>query len=106
MSGATVTVRGTAIVPGKADQIELWLEVTALEQSPAAALDAVVRRSASIDELLTELGVAPERRLTTGVSVNEEREYDHDRAVHRGYRANNQTKVRFESDETVGTLMR
>ena len=106
MVAATVTVRGEAVVRGKPDQVELSLEVSALEQSVDAALTETAKRSGALEEVLREVGVGPDDYTTTGVSVQEEREYERERTVHRGYRGRDHMVVRLSDPSVAGSLMR
>jgi uncharacterized protein YggE len=106
MAAATVTVRGEAVVRGKPDRVELSLEVSALEQSVDAALTETAKRSEALEEVLREVGVSPDDYTTTGVFVQEEREYERERTVHRGYRARDQVVVRLPDPSVAGSLMR
>ena len=71
----TVTVRGQAVIRAEPDEAMLWIMVSALEDSPGAALGDVGRRSDAIVRMLDELGVAKSDRSTTGVRFQEE--FDH-----------------------------
>jgi len=106
MVAATVSVRGEAVVRGKPDRVELSLEVSALEQSVDAALAETAKRSEALEEVLREVGVGPDDYTTTGVSVQEEREYERERTVHRGYRARDHVVVRLADPSAAGSLMR
>ena len=106
MVAATVSVRGEAVVRGKPDRVELSLEVSALEQSVDAALAETAKRSEALEEVLREVGVGPDDYTTTGVSVQEEREYEGERTVHRGYRARDNVVVRLSDPSAAGSLMR
>jgi uncharacterized protein len=106
MTTPTVVVRGTAVVPGEPDEVEIGLEITALLQTAEEALTDVARRSEILDALLTELDVPRKARSTSGVSVQEEREYQKDRHVFRGYRARNNVQVKLEDGTLIGRIMR
>ena len=106
MAVATVTVRGEAVVRGKPDRVELSLEVGALEQSVDAALTETAKRSEAVEEVLREVGVGTDDYTTTGVSVHEEREYERNRSVHRGYRGRDRLLVRLSDPSVAGSLMR
>ncbi len=104
MAEATVTARGEAVVPGKPDEGIWVIEVSSLDTSPDAALGDVGERSKELDGLLDELGVAREKRSSTGVSVREEFDYADGKQVHRGYRAQNILTVRL-ADATIAGRM-
>jgi uncharacterized protein len=54
---------------------------------------------------LGELGVAPERRSTTGVTVREEFDYADGKQVHRGFRAQNVITARLADAAVAGKLI-
>src|SRR5712691_10663657 len=62
--------------------------------------------SEALEEVLREVGVGPDDYTTTGVSVQEEREYEGERTVHRGYRARDNVVVRLSDPSAAGSLMR
>lgn len=105
-SDSKVTVRGEAVVSGRPDEVVLSLAVTAVERSPEEALEVVARRSEELEAILAESGVEPDRWTTSGLSVAEEREYEKNRWVNRGYRATNAVTVRLSEASGVGRLMR
>lgn len=83
----------------------LWIMVSALEDSPGAALGDVARRSDAIVRMLDKLGVAKSDRSTTGVRVQEE--FDHTTEGRRslGHRAAAGVSVRFTGLEMIGPLI-
>ncbi len=106
MSSATVLVRGSAVVPAEPDEVELSLEVTALRLSPEEALREVAQKSDALTRVLDQLEVPAKGRLTSGLSVREEWEYDkqHNRH-HVGFTSRNSISVRLTDPALVGTLM-
>ncbi|HET7235419.1 MAG TPA: SIMPL domain-containing protein [Actinomycetota bacterium] len=105
MTGATVTARGEAVVPGRPDEGIWTIEVDALDATPDAALSAVGERSDALSALLEELGVPKEVRSTSGVSVREEFDYADGKQVHRGYRAQNLVTVRLADASIAGRMI-
>ncbi len=102
---ATVTAQGDAIVPGTPDE-GIWdVVIDALDASADVALVEVGRRSTELGTLLDELGVPPQRRSTTGVSVREEFDYTDGRQTHRGFRASNVLTIRLTDPAVAGRLI-
>jgi len=101
-----VAVRGTATERAVPDEVGLSIAITALERSPDEALAVVAERSQEVERVLTGAGVAEANRSTSGVVVREEREWDRERYVHRGYRASNQLWLRLDDPEPVGRILR
>jgi hypothetical protein len=106
MTDGSITVRGTGVVRAQPDEAELTFLITALAARPDEALDDVAARSATLQDVLGETGVARPQRRTSGVSIDEEREYADGRHVHRGYRATNVVTVRIGDAELIGRLIR
>jgi uncharacterized protein YggE len=102
----TVTVRGEAVVPATPDEVRISLTVEATEKSPEKAQVEVARRSEALAAVLDGLGVEKERRATQGLSVQEQREYEHDRWVSKGFLATNRTLVRLSDPTPLGSLIR
>jgi uncharacterized protein YggE len=105
MTEGTVTARGEASVPGKPDEGMWTIMVGALDATPDAALGEVGTRSDALGTVLDELGVAPERRSTSGVTVREEFDYVDGKQVHRGFRAQNVITVRLTDAAAAGKLI-
>ncbi|HSJ50698.1 MAG TPA: SIMPL domain-containing protein [Actinomycetota bacterium] len=105
MDAATVTARGQSVVPGRPDEGIWTIAVSALSESPEAALNDVGGRSRSLEELLEDLGVAPEKRSTTGVNVREEFDWADGKQLHRGFRAENVLTVRLADPAIAGRLI-
>lgn len=101
-----VVVTGRARVPAEPDEVRLSLDVSALRHSAQEALTDVATRSESLDAILRELGIDRSAWSTTGVSVQEKREWVKDRYIHRGYEAENRIAVRLTDESKVGTLIR
>jgi uncharacterized protein YggE len=101
----TVTVRGSAVVPGRPDEAALALDLETVRESAQAAYDDVARRAADLEAVLDELGVPSESRTTTGVSVREQREYDRGRYLHRGFAASSRLNVRTRDAEVAAKLL-
>jgi uncharacterized protein YggE len=105
MSEPTVTARGEATVPGRPD-LGVWtIAIGALDASSEAALADVGTRSEALEAVLSELGVPPEQRSTTGVTVREEFDYVDGKQVHRGFRAQNVVTVRLADHAAAGKLL-
>ena len=101
----TVTARGEGVVPGKPDEGVWTVEVTALKDSPDAALADIGTRSRALDDLLGALPVAKERRSTAGVTVREEFDWVEGKQVHRGFRAAKVVTVRLADATLAGRLI-
>jgi uncharacterized protein YggE len=102
----TVTVLGEAVVRVDPDEATLWLGVSALEPSPAAALGEVARRAEVIVGMLEDLGVAAADRSTAGVTVEEE--WDHSSPEGKrslGHRARASAPVRTADPELIGRIV-
>ena len=63
---ATVTVRGTAVINAQPDEVELDLSVSYLDRTAEAALAEVIKRSATLEEILSELSIDRACWTTTG----------------------------------------
>jgi uncharacterized protein YggE len=105
MAAAKVKVRGEGVVSATPDEVAVALEVSVLEKSPEAALAEAGTRSQALDALFEELGLPKGSRSTSGVSVAEERTWEKDREVFRGYRAVNRVVVRMPDPSPLGRLM-
>jgi uncharacterized protein YggE len=102
----TVTVRGTAAVPGRPDRVEIALSINVLEPAPDRAMAEATRRADALSAVLEELAIPKDAWSTSGVGVGEVREWEGDRQVHRGYRATYRVAVRLIDHELVGRLLR
>jgi hypothetical protein len=102
---ATVTARGSAVAPAKADEGIWVITVSSLDGTPETALRTVGDRSRKLDKLLGELGVPREKRSSTGVSIRAEHDWIEGRQMHRGYRAANVVTVRLEDPSIAGRLI-
>ena len=102
---ATVTARGSAVAPAKADEGIWVITVSSLDGTPEAALRTVGDRSKKLDVLLGRLGVPVEKRSSTGVSIREEHEWIDGRQTHRGYHAANVVTVRLDDPSIAGRLI-
>jgi uncharacterized protein len=105
MTEPTVTARGEATVPGRPDEGVWTITVGALDATPNAALGDVGTRSEALETALGELGVAPEQRSNTGVTVREEFDHADGKQVHRGFRAQNVITVRLADAAMAGKLL-
>ena len=104
---ATVTVRGTAVVPVQPDEVELALELTHLASTPDVALTEVSRRSKELERLFEELAVGRDRWTTSGVSLQEEYEWNQrtGQQTLRGLKATTTVTLRLRDATPVGRLM-
>jgi uncharacterized protein len=105
MSEPKVVVRGYAVVPGRPDEVEVGLTVTSLDDSADAALSDAARKSRQLESVLDELDVLKSARVTTGLTVHQEREYERERWRTKGFRASNEIKVRIDDPPLAGRLM-
>jgi uncharacterized protein YggE len=105
MTQPTVTARGEAVVPGRPDEGIWTIEVSALDTTPDGALGQVGKDSHVLDELLDQLGIAREKRSTSGVTVREEFDYVDGKQVRRGFRAQNTVTVRIADASIAGRLI-
>lgn len=106
VEGGVVTVRGEATAPARPEEVRMIVETSALDSSPAKALDEAAARSETIKAILAELGVPDEHQTTSGLLVAEEVEWEDGRAVHRGYRARNRIALRLADPSLAGPLMK
>jgi uncharacterized protein len=102
---ATVKVRGNAVIRTEPDEAMIWVTLTALEDSPSAALRDVSTRANALIEMLDGLGIAKAERSTTGVAVHEEFEHGAEGRRSLGYRAATRVSVRLTDQELVGRLI-
>lgn len=103
---ATITVTGRAQVSVPPDEATVTLRVDSVAATPTEALATVGEHARELFALLDELGIAPAKRSTSGVSVSEEGEHDSEgRWQHRGYRAGERLTVTVADAETVGRLL-
>jgi uncharacterized protein YggE len=105
MTEPEVVVRGYAVVPGRPDEAEMGLTVTSLDESADAALSDAVRKSRQLESVLDELDVPKSARVTAGLTLHQEREYERERWRNKGFRASNEIKVRIDDLSLVGRLM-
>ncbi|TMK83523.1 MAG: DUF541 domain-containing protein [Actinobacteria bacterium] len=101
----TVTVRGHATVQVEPDEVQMWVEVSALEATPEKALAEASRRGQLLRDVFEQLQVPPARRVNTGLSIREEHEYERQRNILKGYRAASRVLVRLSDPSVVGRLM-
>jgi len=101
-----VVVRGEGAAAARPDSVELSLTVSALEDTPEAALARAAERSEELSRVMDGSGVPADRRVTSGVMVRQQREYERQRWVDKGYLATASTVVRLDDPAVLGTLMR
>lgn len=102
---ATITVAGTAVVPAQPDEVAIGVTLSHLAPTPDAAITEVAARSQQLEAIFNELSIGRDRWTTSGVSVNEEREWDGNRQIHRGYRAGTRVHLRVADAQLVGKVM-
>jgi uncharacterized protein YggE len=104
-AGATITVRGDALLRTEPDEAVLWITLTALDDAPGPALSDVSARSNALVSLLDETGVGKAERSTTGVTVYED--FDHTETGRRslGHRAVARASVRLSDPALIGELI-
>ncbi len=102
---ATITIAGTAIVPAQPDEVAIGIALSHLATTPDAAISEVALRSQQLEAIFNEMGIGRDRWTTSGVSVNEEREWDGNRQIHRGYRAGTRVHLRVADAQLVGNVM-
>ncbi len=101
----TVKVRGDAVIRAEPDEAMLWITLTALTDTPSAALADVSAHANALASLLESLGVATAARSTTGVSVQEEFEHVAEGRRSLGYRAATRVSVRLTDHELIGRVI-
>lgn len=99
----TITVHGQAILPAEPDELRLRFTISAVRSRQA--LEDVTARSRQLQELLDETDVPAPKRITSGISVREVREWAEDRPAHRGYEAQASTIVRLDDATAAGPLL-
>jgi len=101
----TVRTQGTSVVPARPDRAEVHLHLHHVAPTPDAALQQVSERSRQLEALLAELGIERASWSSSGVSVNEHREWQDNRHVPLGYRATSHVLVRLVDADTIGRLL-
>jgi uncharacterized protein YggE len=101
----SVTVQGSGLARAAPDEATLELTVQALRPTPVEALAEVGVRGDELVRLCGELGIGPERRVTSGATVAEHGEHVDGRWQHRGYQAESRLLVRVEEPELAGRLL-
>ena len=101
----TITVHGQATLSAEPDELRLRFTITAIRSRQAEALEDVTVRSRLLQELFDEMGLPAPKRITSGISVREMREWVEDRPVHRGYEAQASTIVRLDDAAAAGPLL-
>jgi len=102
---ATITVTGTAVIPAQPDEVAIGIALSHLAPTPDAAISEVAMRSQQLEAIFNEMGIGRDRWTTSGVSVKEEREWDGNRQVHRGYHAGTRVHLRVADAQLVGKVM-
>jgi uncharacterized protein len=98
----TLTVRGYGSVDAEPDRVEVGLVLTGVAPTADAAYADVAGRAVALSALLDELSVPPAHRATSGLALQEERDYE---GKPNGYRAQSRTVVRLADAEAVAMLV-
>jgi uncharacterized protein YggE len=101
----SVTVQGSGLARTTPDEATLELSVEAVRPTPAEALAEVAERGDELVRLCGELGIGPERRVTSGATVAEHGDHVDGRWQHLGYRAESRLLVRVDQPELAGRLL-
>ena len=99
----TITVRGRGFAAARPTEVFVSFESAAVRPSPAEAFAEAGKRHAALDALCEQLGIAEDRRTTTGTAVHEYREQADEPL---SWRASYSTVVRLEDAELAGRLVR
>jgi len=102
---AKVTVRGHSVVPGKPDEAEFILTLSVLDARAEQALAEVARQTEALGQILDELEIPSGSRVSSGVTVEEEEEWEDEELIHRGHRATSRVKVRLRDLGSIGLLI-
>jgi uncharacterized protein YggE len=100
-----VTVQGQAVVSAEPDEAHLEIGINTVARSPQAALTLAAGRSEQLEVLFRELKIPRKARSTSGVLVQERREYVKGKYVNRGYEASNNVTLRLKDPSLIGRLM-
>jgi uncharacterized protein YggE len=103
---ATITVTGHGSAAGRPDEVVVLLEVAAVEDTAAEAFARVSERSAALEQVCDEYAIAEEARSSTGISVHDHHEYDHDGRARVRQRASNRVSVRLRDPAPLSELLR
>jgi uncharacterized protein len=103
--GASVRVLGEARIRTEPDEAFIWITLTAVHESPGAALTDVASRNSALVALLDELEISSESRSTTGVTVGEEFDYTGDGRRSLGHRAVASMSVRLADMDLIGRVL-
>jgi uncharacterized protein len=100
-----VRARGEASVPARPDEVRLMVWLRELRGTADEALRGAAARSEVVNALFDELEIPASSRTTAGVSVREDREYERNRWVSKGFVAEARTILRLEDPSPIGRLM-
>jgi uncharacterized protein len=104
---AALAVRGEAVLPVAPDYLGIRLTLTEVRQGADEAYDEVAKLSATLADLLTDLGIEASARSTSAVVVRAEREYDErGRPTHRGYGATSSMHVRLADPAVAASVIK
>ena len=102
---AQVVVNGTGAAPARPDRAVLAFDVSHIASTASEALQEVAQRSARLEQLLRDHGVAEADWTTTGVTVQPAYEWRRDQSVLLGQRAANRLQVTAHDAALVGRLL-
>jgi uncharacterized protein len=104
-SEGVIVVRGRGSARAVPDEVEVTFEVKVLSQAADDALAEAAGQARALEEILNQAGIDAKSRITSGISVREEREWEDRRYIHRGYVASQDVVVRLAEASKIGTLM-
>jgi uncharacterized protein YggE len=102
---ATITVRGQGRVDAQPDEVVVVLRVASVREAPAQAFTDVGERTAALEAVLDELGIAEADRTTGLISVDEYQEHDPTGTPRLRHRAVNALSVRLSGSDQVPALL-
>ncbi len=105
MSAASVAVRGWGVAYARPDGVRLRLTVGAVRADADAALADATEAARALAAVLDAAGVPPANRISSGVRVGEEREWDRGRSVRRGFRAASHVTVTIDEPDAAGRVV-
>jgi uncharacterized protein YggE len=104
---ATVTIRGSGRAAAQPDEVQVQLGASVTRATADEAWAEVTRRAEALRAIFDDCGVPPERRLTAGVMLVPAWEHDgKGRRHNRGFQALTSVRLRLDSAERLGELLR
>jgi uncharacterized protein YggE len=100
-----VVVRGEATLTTAPDEVEIALDLDVHDRTAERASDELARRSNALAQVLDELSVPNDRRATTGIFVQEEREWEKSRLLMKGFRAWTRLTVRLSDFAPLAAIL-